>query len=286
MTKQELFKRIELQDQLPTLPSVVTKVLNLLSNPKISASKIGEVISTDISLSTKTLKIVNSAFYGFPKRISTITQAVVILGFNTIKSAVFGVAVINAFDKYKRSSILNYNDFWAHSVAVGAGARILAKRVKYENIEEAFIGGIIHDIGKLILSQFSAKEYQKVMEKVMEKDISFSFSDIESDIMGFDHSEIGYYLVDKWNFPQNLSSIIRYHHKPEKAPDDTDKKLIAIVNVADTLVNILQIGDSGNYFINDIPRETWDLLKLEVNLIPQLFDDIKNEYNKSSLFLY
>ncbi len=286
MTKQELFKRIELQDQLPTLPSVVTKVLNLLSNPKVSASKIGEVISTDISLSTKTLKIVNSAFYGFPKRISTITQAVVILGFNTIKSAVFGVAVINAFDKYKRSSILNYNDFWAHSVAVGAGARILAKRVNYENVEEAFIGGIIHDIGKLILSQFSAKEYQKVMEKVNEKDTTISFSDIESDILGFDHSEIGYYLVDKWNFPQNLTSLIRYHHKPEKAPDDTDKELIAILNVADTLVNILQIGNSGNHFINNIPRETWELLKLDINIIPQLYEDLKSEYNKSSLFLY
>lgn len=286
MTKQELFKRIELQDQLPTLPSVVTKVLNLLSNPKISANKIGEVISTDISLSTKTLKIVNSAFYGFPKRISTITQAVVILGFNTIKSAVFGVAVINAFDKYKRNSILNYNDFWAHSVAVGAGARILAKYVDYENIEEAFIGGIIHDIGKLILSQFSTKEYQKVMEKVHEKDTSVPFSDIETDILGFDHSEIGHYLVEKWNFPQNLLSIIKYHHKPEKAPDDTDKELIAIVNVADVLVNILQIGNSGNYFINKIPRETWELLKLDVDMIPELYDDFKKEYNKSALFLY
>ncbi len=287
MTKQELLNKIELQGQLPTLPAVVTKVLNLLSNPSVSAHQIGDVISTDLSLSSKTLKIVNSAFYGFPRRISTITQAVVILGFNTIKSAVFGVAVINAFDKYKKSTMLNYNDFWSHSVAVGAASRILAKEVKYENMEEAFIGGIIHDIGKLIFSQFAPKEYQDVMIKVQEKDPNYSMSDIERDILGFNHSDMGGYLIEKWNFPKKLASVVKYHHRPMmRANGGSDETLNCIVSIANVLVNILQIGNSGNYFIEKISQEAWDFLGLSVDNLPDIYDAIKAEYNKSSLFLY
>jgi HD-like signal output (HDOD) protein len=286
MTKQELFRKIEIQEQLPTLPSVVTKVLNLLSNPKVSAKKIGEVISTDISLSSKTLKIVNSAFYGFPKRISTITQAVVILGFNTIKSAVFGVAVINAFNKYSKNPVIDYNEFWTHSVSVGAASRVLAKRCGYDLIEEAFIGGIIHDVGKLILSQFSTNTYQKVMEEAEKKDESYSFSDIERKYLDYDHSEIGHYLVEKWNFPENLSSVIKYHHNPLKAPENLDKRLIFIVSVANILVNILKIGNVGNFYIEKIPGQVWNALNLKVSQLPEIYDEIKNEYDKSSLFLH
>ncbi len=286
MTKQELFHKIEIQEQLPTLPSVVTKVLNLISNPKVSAKKIGEVISTDISLSSKTLKIVNSAFYGFPKRVSTITQAVVILGFNAIKSAVFGVAVINAFNKYNKNPVINYNEFWKHSVAVGAASRVLAKRVGCDMTEEVFIGGVIHDIGKLILSQFSSTSYQKVIEKANEKDDRFSYSEIERQYISYDHSEIGHYLVEKWNFPENLASIIRYHHNPLKAPENEEKELIFIVSVANIIINILKIGNIGNYYVEKIPIQVWKALNLDVNELPALYDEIKNEYDNASLFLH
>lgn len=286
MTKQELLKRIDLQDQIPTLPSVVSTVLNLLSDPNVSANKIGEVISTDISLSTKTLKIVNSAFYGFSKRISTITQAVVILGFNTIKSAVFGVAVINAFDKYKKRTSINYEDFWNHSLAVGAASRVLSRYINYENSEEAFIGGIIHDIGKLLLSQFASKQYEEVLEKVRYESDNKVFSDIEKSILGFDHSEIGYFLVEKWNFPKNLSSIIKYHHNPSIVPDDRDKVLISIIHIANIIVKILGIGNSGYSYVDKINRESWDLLGLRIEKLPNLYDQIKEEYEKTSIFLY
>jgi putative nucleotidyltransferase with HDIG domain len=286
MTKQELFHKIEIQEQLPTLPSVVTKVLNLISNPKVSAKKIGEVISTDISLSSKTLKIVNSAFYGFPKRVSTITQAVVILGFNAIKSAVFGVAVINAFNKYSKNPIIDYNEFWKHSVAVGSASRVIAKHAGCDMTEEVFIGGVIHDIGKLILSQFSANTYQKVIEKAREKDDKYSYSEIERQFINYDHSEIGHYLVEKWNFPENLASIIRYHHNPLKAPENEEKELIFIVSVANILINILKIGNTGNYFIEKIPIQVWKSLNLNINELPDLYDEIKNEYDNASLFLY
>lgn len=284
-TKQEMFKQIEIQGQLPTLPFVITKVLNMLTDPDISAREIAKVISTDVSLSSKTLKLVNSAFYGFPKKVTTINQAIVILGFNTVKSAVFGTAIINAFEQHKKKLSINYNNFWAHSVAVGAASRVLSKHIKYSNIEEAFIGGVIHDIGKLVLSIFNNNEYNKVIEKVKDKQLDITLCDIEKEIFGYDHSEIGTYLAEKWNFPQKLTGVIKYHHKPNKASEDFDKKLISIVSIANIFVNILKIGNSGNYYIDRISQESWKMLNLKTSNLESIYDSIKEEYKLATIFL-
>ncbi len=286
MTEQELFEIIERQEQLPTLPPVITKVLNMLNHSEeVSAKDIGDVISTDISLSTKTLKIVNSAFYGFPRKISTITQAIIILGFNTIKSALFGVAVINAFDKYKKNSVIDYKNFWEHSLAVGVSSRILSKRSGYKHTEESFIAGIIHDIGKLVLSCFLSSDYKQVTDEANDKSKKIFYSDIERKYLGFDHSEVGYWLAEKWNLPEDLSSAIRYHHNPLKSPKNEYRIIAGIVSVANILADILNFGDDGSYYIEKIHEPIWNMLNLKIKDLADIYDEIKEEYKKASLFL-
>ena len=244
---------------LPALPTIIAKMVELIDDPRTSASRLTKLISTDQVLTAKILKLANSAFYGFPRRIATVNLAIVVLGFDTIKDLGLSVSIIGRFKKRSSDSSFDMSRFWEHSIACGVTAKMLARRLNYRISGEAFVAGLLHDIGKLILNQYFPKEFSAIMERIRTKDESFRQAEIY--VLGLDHPVIGKWLVERWNLPAQLVEVIEYHHSPEEAP--VNPQLAAIIQFADFLCKYCRIGYSGDNILPELSEPTLPLLNLK-----------------------
>jgi putative nucleotidyltransferase with HDIG domain len=267
---------------IPTLPTVIEQITRLLQNPKTSAEEIGKAITTDQALASKVLKLVNSAFYGFPGRIATITHAVVILGFSTVKNIVLTASIFDAFRKKTSGrSGFDIEQFWYHSIACGAAAQSIAKFIGSTEREEAFIAGLIHDIGKIILCQYLPEDFADAIQYANEKEILFFQA--ENVLFDCTHQEIGGFLAERWNLPKNLQSAIKYHHAPSSNRDNY--VITSIVHCADIFIRALDYGNGGDSKIPLMADNVWKNLGLENAPLQTLFDNINEEIDKATVFI-
>ncbi len=184
-----------------------------INNPSTSAEELNNLIRMDQGLASKVLRIVNSAYYGLPKKVSTITQAVMILGFNTVRNLVMGVSALNAFSGKSIPYGLYREKFWEHSVAVAVTAQTIAKKRMLQMksaAEEAFIGGLLHDIGTLFLDCYFPVQYAVVMAYADKEEKHCCVA--EQLILGLDHAYVGRNIAEKWCFPPHLVTMIGSHH--------------------------------------------------------------------------
>lgn len=219
---------------LPPLPAVVTQVIETINNPNTSAEELNRLISTDQGLSSKMLRIVNSSYYGFPKKISTLTQAVVILGYNTVRNLVLGVSAFGMLGQKAMPYGLKREDFWAHSVATAAGAQLIAakKAPRARNVaEEAFIGGLLHDLGVLFMDSYFPVQHAVAMAFASRE--KKTTCEAEMMVLGIDHALVGRRVAEFWNFPPHLIAMISSHHEPVRSPDHFD--ICAMVQAGDWL---------------------------------------------------
>jgi HD-like signal output (HDOD) protein len=227
--RQTLEKRLA---DLPPLPAVVTRIMQTINDPNCSAEELNRLISLDQGLSSKILRIVNSAYYGFPKRISTITHAVVILGFNTVRNLVLGVSAFGMLSQKSSASILDRTQFWQHCVAAAIASSILAKKKVPKSrglIEEAFLGGLLHDIGELFLDCYFPVQYAVTAAHAMREGITLR--EAEMAVLEIDHVSIGKHIAEHWNFPPSLTASIGDYDAPQ--PDSPYFPSAAIVQAAD-----------------------------------------------------
>lgn len=226
---------------LPTLPTVITQMIGLIDNPTTSARDVARLIATDQALTAKILKLANSAFYGFPREISTVNHAIVVLGFETVKSLGLSVSVLERFAGGGKDSTFDRQKFWEHSIACGVGARLLAGKLRYRVQGEAFAAGILHDIGRLILSQYFPDEFAEITTIVSNDDVYIG--EAEQRVLELTHTEIGSWLADKWNLPAQLVDAITYHHAPGRM--ERGAELPSLIHLADFLCRRERIGDGG-----------------------------------------
>lgn len=265
--------------KLPTLPTIVSSISDLMSNPNVSVEEINKVISKDASLSAKVLKLVNSPFYGFPRKITTISHAIIVLGFNTVRDLVLSVSV---FDTFKgQSNSFDRQNFWRHSIGVGVTTRLLAKRIGFMKLEEVFLAGLLHDIGKIILDQYANQLFQKVVAKALEKDLLLF--DVERAALGVSHTDVGRWLADSWNLPFDQAEVIEYHHNPKLAKNAIH--IVRCVHAADVLCRAINVGSGGDNSIPLMEPETWDLLKLDAVSLPGILEQIDTEIESASAFI-
>lgn len=227
--------------QLPALPAIVSKLISVVNSPETSAQDAAELIEKDPALTSKVLKLANSAFYGMPRSISSVSSAVVILGFNTLKSLVLGASVVNLFPAKGGSSAFDRVRFWKHSIICGMAASAMAQNIistAFIDPQSAFCAGIMHDIGKLIFELFTAADYAKVCARSKERNIPLV--DSEASILGISHSDIGSILADKWALPIELEQSIVYHHKPDAA--QKAGPIVTLVHLADLIAHELNCG--------------------------------------------
>lgn len=220
---------------LPALPTVVAKVLELADNPSASAMDMERIISSEPAIASKVLRVVNSAYYGMGRKIYSISQAIVVLGFGQVKNLVVSMAVMNLISGHTHSITKLHYAFWRHSVATSVATVQLANNrgVRKEVKELASVGGLLHDIGSLYLLVHLRDVYRKVLLTSSQKAMPLRL--VEEEIIGIDHAEIGGMLTTAWNFPQDLVQVIANHHHPER---DRENEALVLVHAGDFYANL------------------------------------------------
>lgn len=276
----EIKRKIDKITELPTLPIIITELLGLLDNPKSTPKDINELIKNDQSLTSKTLRLVNSSYYGFPRGISTVTEAVVILGFDTVRNLALSASIVKVL---KVGGSFDKTEFWRHTVAVAFMSRIVAKHIKYSNVEVAFVAGLLHDIAKVFEDQYFSEEFYEAVELSKEQGIQLYMA--EREVLGYDHAAIGKRLADSWNLPQSIVAAMSYHHDLDKNVYPEHMTLVEIVYLSDALVRLKKIGNSGNYGKTSVSKRVMEKLKLKKETLVLLLKELDAEMEKGNSFL-
>jgi putative nucleotidyltransferase with HDIG domain len=269
---------------LPTLPTVIAKMLELVDNPKTSASSLSNLIMRDQVLTAKILKMANSSFYAFPRQIATVKLALVVLGFENVKEMALSLSVLNSF-KGENNKHFDTSMFWQHSVSVGACTRMLARETCYRLAGEAFVAGLLHDIGKVVLNQYLPKEFAEIQTMIFEG--GRSCDEAEQEILGVTHAEVGAWLAERWNLPVILVEAIRYHQHPEMCPRNAELPLL--VYLGDYLSVKCNLGKSGSKGVEALPAPILELARKTLSLTPESLESFRGglyaEYDKASSFM-
>lgn len=272
--------QVENAKDLPKLSAVISRLLEMIKSPTTSAADVGQLISQDIALTSMTLKLVNSPFYGFSQKVNSITHAIVITGFNKVKNLALAGSILQTF-KPTDTPEFNYNGFWEHSMGTAIAAESLAQALDSQYSDEAFVAGLLHDQGKLILVRYFEDEFAKVRKTIDRQQMTMA--EAENQVLGFDHTHIGTWLAEKWNFPEHLSSVIRMHHSPLLARQH--QQLVWLIHAADIFSRALGIGDGGDPFIPELPKQVWDQLGLTSELVDRVFKEVLGGMAKAGDFL-
>ncbi len=251
MDPKILRHKVESINTLPTVPGVLKRLSAIIEKPRITIVEISAFISNDPALTTKVLKMVNSAIYGFPGRIASVSHATMLLGLNVIKGLLLGVSVFELMQK-------TMNGLYEHSLACAIASRVIAQKRNLKEPEEVSVAGLLHDIGKVILVLEFAQEYEAAMKDALERKIAI----VEAEKTQFSatHADAGGWLAEKWRFPRILIEVIEFHHRPALAKNAPLEA--AIVHVADMLVRARGFGFAGEDFVPEVNPVAFELLKL------------------------
>lgn len=258
---------IEKIDNIPTIPVVLQKLLRVIENPRVSMNEISDYILGDPILTSRVLKLVNSPIYGFPGRISSLNQALILMGLNVVRGILLGVSVFEIMEK----TILG---LWKHSMGCAVAARIICRRVDAREPEEIAVAALLHDIGKVVLNLKFPDEYSRAIVSTV-KDDAFIFEAEEREFQ-INHSSAGAWIAAKWNFPRTLVEAIGYHHKPSLSAVVPLES--SIVHVADILTRAVGFGFAGDAFVPEVDSFAWETLGLDkaalVQMVPELQDSL------------
>ena len=270
---------------LPALPTIVTQLITLVGNPRSSARDVAKLISTDQALTAKILRVANSAFYGFPRRIATIQLAIVVLGFETVKNLGLSVTVLKRFSRGTEHRLFDRERFWEHAIACGVAARMLAQRLRYRLEGEAFVGGLLHDVGKLILIEYFHPEFSEALELAEAEGLTIA--EAEERVFGVTHADVGGWLAERWNLPQALVGAISHHHRlgDGEMPDE----LVMLTHVADAVARHHRVGGSGDQQGPRLDPEVAQRLKgaeelPDEALLDRLSEGFEAELEKAQVF--
>ena len=258
---------------LPTLPKVVEKLMLMVESPDVSPKDVGKLISSDQVLGARVLRLVNSSFYGFPGRISSISHAIILLGFNVIKGVVLSASV---FDLMERSMV----GLWEHSLGAAIVSGTISRTLGLSEPEEISTAALLHDIGKVLVRVSLTSDYDKIIDQVNAKQISFREAELE--ILEVDHAEIGQWLSREWNLPEKLSIPIAGHHEPDTAVKFKDR--VAVVHISDAIVRACGIGNGGDPWVGQISKKAWDTIGMDKVDLPKLMKKIIEDLEEVEMF--
>jgi len=287
MTLSKIKKAIEKAKELPTLPVVANKVNALLYNPKSNVSDLAKIIDRDQSLTAKVLRLVNSAYYNLPQKITNITQAVTLLGYKNVSHIVMTLSVFKTI-KEIGAGTFNRKDFWIHSIATATMSVNVAKICMYKNYEDVFTAGLLHDIGKVFMDGFLHEEFIEIINK--SNDHHISFSDAEHRLFDVDHAMIGEWIARTWRLPLDTVAAIKYHHQDvekRKGLSNSNEIFIDFIRIADVAVRIEKYGNNGDG-LGYSPELSLDLFKrlpIFENDVYRLLKDLNGEIKKSETLL-
>lgn len=250
---------------LPTLPGIITKLNSLADNEKSSIQEMARLVSSDQVLSARILRLANSPSYGF-YRVATISNAMILLGVDVVKSLVLSSSIFEIMEK----SALG---LWEHSLGAGVAANIIAKRLSLPDCEEIATAALLHDIGKVIVRLRLQEEYDVLLAKISAS--GRTMYELEHEMMGTDHAEVGGWLGKHWFLPEKLVVPITFHHNVEAASSHQVKT--AVVHFADVLIKASGFGFSGDHFVPAIQPVAWKVLRMSEPLLAGIVEELEEK---------
>lgn len=282
--QEELEEKFRHFTNLPTLPEIASRLMAMINDPLASTHDVAAVIGQDPSLSSKALRLANSAFYGMPGKINTINHAVVLLGFKIITTIVLSVSVFDMFPESKRSrKLFDRKAFWLHSLCCGLIAKHLASRIKKRFLfdpEELFCAGLLHDIGKVVLEQYVHEEFHASLEYARRKRLPQYLA--EKETMGFSHAEVATWLTANWGLPTPIMRALSSHHEPGPANNAIDSA--SICHAADWLCYTFGMVIDAAYEAPNPEQSVLEAFDLTPDFTRHLQQDITGELGSSFLF--
>lgn len=283
--KKEQFRKLQKYiDRMPSLSTTVTKVLEICNHPNTSPNDLNKVISLDPVLTGQVLKLINSAYYSLPNKVTSLTRAIIILGLNTVKNLALSTAVLGSLGK-NTSKSLDMDNFWGHSICVGVTAKALAalKRVPGPIQEEFFIAGLLHDLGKIPLSDCFSEDYKKVLD-LMGRNGCY-LNEAEATIFGFDHCDTGQMIAEKWKLTDSILKTLAFHHHPEEV-EDVIKDMVLFVAIGNLYANHFKIGSAGERDPDSIDiNYVLGLSDFKWEEVIALDEKVRTEIEKAQIFL-
>ncbi|MBJ7456517.1 MAG: HDOD domain-containing protein [Thermoleophilia bacterium] len=256
--------------ELPPMPSSIQEVISACDDQDMTVGQLSQVVLRDQSLTANILKLANSSFYGHARRVTTVTEAVVMLGFSAIKSLAISSHTARLLSGSLPGYGLQQGELWRHSISVAFTARRLAVEVQLAPVEEAFVAGLLLDIGKTILSSYMENAFDEVTRISQERRVPFH--EVEAELLGFDHAELGAQIASSWSFPPELEEAIRFHHSPSGA---TLKPALAhCVHLADAACMMLGVGLGGDGLMYGMDPASLAVLDITPDRLMRLMDDV------------
>lgn len=262
---------VEHETELASFPDIYFRIREVLEDGSASAERIAQVVSTDMSLSAKLLKLVNSPLYGFPSSIDSVSRAVALVGAKELSTLALGISAINYF-KDIPPELVNMETFWRHSITCGILAKILASKQTGLSVERFFVAGLLHDVGQLIL--YKKLPYACTEAMLFARENSIPLVEAEQSILDFCHTDISEPLLKSWEFPEGLSNMVNYHHNPMEFPNPLEP---AIIHVADILSNVVEISQGGMYVLPAMDEDAWELLGIEPSALGETVEEYKTQ---------
>lgn len=281
MKQDILAKKLQSIGDLPSLPSVVFEAIQLLHQPDITVERLISSIQLDQAIVSKILRLVNSSFFGFQGKIGNLSQALVLLGFNTVKNAVLSISILDIFSGIDKDSGFDARLFWLHALGTGVISQVISHQLKYPHVENFFIAGLLHDIGKLAIIKLFPEDFSQILKEVKEKDISIIEG--ERAALGVDHTEVGCELAGKWRLPEEIQEAISFHHCPWNAKEN--RAMSATVYLSDCLCRALDIGYGGDSLVPEIDPKALTILAVEPLFIAGCLEEIDLEMERAKSFL-
>ncbi|MGM0608510.1 MAG: HDOD domain-containing protein [Candidatus Muiribacteriota bacterium] len=278
----DLIKHLEQIDDLPTLPVITQNLIYKTNNPDFDIEQVTGLIEKDPAITVKILRIANSAFYSGASEINTIKKAIMRLGIKQVRNILLGISVIKAFSPVDEF-VSSFQDLWSHSIGVAFTNMIVAEILEFENNEELWICGILHDLGKVVYLSYFPEIYSFLKNDMVQR--SYSFYQSETENFNFSHTDIGSWLANKWNIPKRIRDVISNHHNPPSGVNKFGESSfpIAITNISNSLVKIADIGNKDFCNSAEISPNIWNYIdksKIEGKEMQEKIKKLKPEVDE------
>ncbi len=265
MDEQQILAKLDRIKEIPTLPTIVFELNKHLRDPDTSIKTVCDTIEKDQAIALKILKLVNSAFYGFKSKISDLRNAVVLLGYNAVRNAIVSISVINSFPKRVKLMDFDISQFWKHSLAVAVTSKNIAQLSGKESPDNCFVGGLLHDVGKVILAQYFPNLFETVWSTLQNEHLTFYEAEQKS--LPIDHAKIGAHLAAKWQLPQGLIEAIRWHH--DFQPQSKSANFVQNIYLANFIINAYDLDPELRLDLSNMHPE---VIKFMMNMTEDVGD--------------
>ncbi len=259
--------------EISSLPMIHLRLDEAINNPRKSMADLAKIIREDPGLTARLLRIVNSAFYNFPSRVETISQAVTIIGTQQLGALALATSVMQMF-KGLPEGFVSMDSFWRHSVGCGLAARVLATLRRETNAERHFVAGVLHDIGRLVMFTKAVDASRDALTGA--RDNKKLLYEAEREAFGFTHAVVGGVLLQTWKLPASLEEVVMYHHNPKAATKYPIEA--ALIHVADIIAHAMQLGGNGEQYVPPLDSEAWDKLGLPASSLLTVMDQVERQF--------